>query len=395
MNRPAALEQFRDQFGAPPRWIGRAPGRVNLLGEHVDYNGGLALPCAIDRFALVAARPRPDRTVKVLAADLGEECAFSLHNLSSSTALDGGPLPSWGRYPAAVAWALDQAGLDLSGIDALLTSDVPVGAGLASSAAVEVAFAQVWLALANAEPSPLQVAQLCQRAENDYVGVRSGLMDQWTSVCGREGHALLMDFASLELEPRPVPDGVAIVVAHSAVERTLDQSSYNARVDACQRSLRELRSALPQLGDLGELAPEEFESRRHLLTTDDQDRVAHVVYEVERVRRAARALEEGDNRRFGALMLEGHASLRDLYAVSGPELDLLVELAAEQPGCYGARLTGAGFGGCTVNWVDRESAPVFAEALARDYKARSGRSGEFWLCRPAGGARAERLDGVQ
>lgn len=392
MNRSAALKAFREHFGAHPDWFGHAPGRVNLLGEHVDYNGGLALPCAIDRSALAVASRRPDATVRVLAADLGEECAFSLDDLSAGHTLQGGPLPSWARYPAGVAWALDKADIALTGIDALLTSDVPVAAGLASSAAVEVAFAQLWLALADSDPPPLQVAQLCQRAENEYVGVRSGLMDQWTSACGREGHALLMDFASLELDPRPVPAQVSIVIAHSGVDRTLDQSLYNERVHACQRALRQLQTELPQLSHMGRLAPEEFETYRHLLAVDVQDKAAHVVYEVERVRRAARALQEGDIRQFGALMFEGHASLRDLYEVSGPELDLLVELAAEQPGCYGARLTGAGFGGCTVNWVERGSALSFAENLATDYKARSGRQSEVWICRPAAGARAERLD---
>lgn len=393
MNQAAALEEFQTHFAVRPEWVGRAPGRVNLLGEHVDYNGGLALPCAIDRFALVVARPRSDDRARVLAADLDEECTFSLRDPSAATSLDGRPLPNWARYPAGVAWALGEGGIELTGIDALLTSDVPVGAGLASSAAVEVAFAQVWLALSDAEPSALEVAQICRRAENEYVGVRSGLMDQWTSICGQEGRALLMDFASLELEPHPVPADVSIVIAHSGVGRTLDQSLYNERVDACQRALRALQSDLPHLDHLGQLDPEGYESHRHLLTDDVTDKVAHVVYEVTRVRRAARALQEGDSARFGALMLEGHASLRDLYAVSGPELDLLVELASGHPGCYGARLTGAGFGGCTVNWVDRASAPGFAKALAEGYQARSGRQAEVWICLPAEGAQAVRLDG--
>lgn len=392
MSGVTAVELFADHYGSAPAYLTRAPGRVNLLGEHVDYNGGLALPCALDRSAFVAASFRTDPVVRVTAEDLDETCVFDLQDLSRRVDLDGNSLPDWARYPAGVAWALSKADVELTGLDALLTSSVPIGAGLASSAAVEVAFAYTWLAASQAHMDSLEVAQICRQAENQYLGVRSGLMDQWTSAASQSGSALLLDFARLTAEHVPIPNDVAVVIADSGVRRSLSRSDYNQRVNACERALEALRGALPALDHLGQLSPDSFERHRDLIPDGAQEMAAHVVYEVKRVRQGAQALQGGDAAAFGALMLEGHASLRDLYGVSGPELDLLVELAAGQSGCYGARLTGAGFGGCTVNWVQRDEVDGFIHAVGEGYRARSEQKGDVWLTEPGQGVSTHRLE---
>ena len=393
MTSTSVVDLFIDHYGSAPSYLTRAPGRVNLIGEHVDYNGGLALPCALDRFAFVAASVRDDPVVRVTAADLDETCAFDLQTLDERVDLDGHPLPDWARFPVGVAWALSSAGVDLAGLDTVLTSDVPIGAGLASSAAVEVAFAHTWLTATKTELEPLALAQVCRKAENEYLGVRSGLMDQWTIAASGSGSALLLDFAGLTAQHLAIPEDVAVVIADSGIRRSLSHSDYNQRVDACKRALEALQGALPGLDHLGQLSPDVFDAHRERIPESDQQLAEHVVYEVDRVRQAADALREGDSAAFGALMLQSHASLRDLYGVSGPELDLLVELAAEQPGCYGARLTGAGFGGCTVNWVQRKSVEGFIEALENGYQARSEQEADVWLTEPSQGVRTTDLMG--
>ncbi len=384
---PADLVRgFEARFGRPPALLARAPGRVNLLGGHVDYNEGWVLPAAIDRAAWVAAAPRQDRAARIAALDLQEHAAFRLDGLEARLDAEGRPLPAWAHYPAGVAWALERDGFELLGMDAVLASEVPLGAGLSSSAAVEVAFGLIWTALADVRIGHMRLAQVCQRAENEYVGVPCGLMDQFTSVHGRRDHALLFDCRTLDWEPIPLPGDVRLVVADSSVPRTLAGSGYRERRESCQEALRLLSRRLPGIRALRDVSPEDLARHGDLLPPTLRRRAEHVVRECARVLKGAQRLKAGDLAGFGALMLESHASLRDLYQVSTPELDALVEIAAGLPGCLGARLTGAGFGGATVNLVQAKETEAFVAGLTEAYRARTGREATVWVCRAEAGS---------
>ena len=380
-------DKFTQSFHAEPSFITRAPGRVNLLGEHVDYNDGWVLPAAIDRAAYVAVGECPSPLVSLTAADLDDGTTFRVTDLDSKIDVIGKPLKSWARYPAGVAWALKERGLAVNGMDAVLTSDVPRGAGLSSSAAVEVAFAVAWQRLGGWSLPPMDVARTCQRAENQYVGVNSGLMDQFASACGRAGHALLLDCRTLAWEPVSLPDGIAIVVADTLVRRELGKSEYNVRRAQCEEAVRILAPVLPGVTALRDVSVEDFNRHAHLLPEVVAKRARHVVEECARTRAAVEILRAGHAEEFGALMNDCHASLRDLYEVSCPELDAMVEAAQKIEGCYGARLTGAGFGGCTVNLVAAAAAADFKHALAAAYEKATGEKAEIYVCRSTDGAR--------
>jgi galactokinase len=273
-------------------------------------------------------------------------------------------------------------------MQAVFTSDVPIGAGLSSSAAVEVAFAVTWRALGGWKRDALQIARLCQRAENKYVGVNCGLMDQFASACGTEGHALYFDTRSLEWQPVPLPPGTAVVIADSGVRRSLATSAYNERRAACEQAVEVLRQYMPNIRSLRDVSSVEFAAYSEFLPPIVRKRAEHVVKEIGRVQDAVVALRRGDAKLFGGLMFSGHTSLRDLYEVSCPELDTLVSIARQQPGCYGARLTGAGFGGCTVNLVNVASAEAFIENLKAGYQEQTGRQAQVYLCKASAGANA-------
>lgn len=380
--------QFEGIFGKPASVVARAPGRVNLLGEHVDYNDGCVLPAAIDRAVSLAAAPADEDTVTIHALDLNQQTRFDLHALNQKCDLQGNPLPNWARYPAGVAWALQQAGLTVRGMQAVFTSTIPMGAGLSSSAAVELAFAVTWRALGRWDASALQLAQLSQRAENAYVGVNCGLMDQFASACGKADHALHFDTRSLDWQPVPLPEDTAIIIANSNLPRSLASSAYNERRAACEEAVRLLQPHLPHIRALRDVSMDDFEQFASQLPPPTARRARHVVQEVARVEHAIRALRAGDVIAFGVLMNEGHLSLRDLYEVSLPEIDFLVETAQNLPGCYGARLTGAGFGGCTVNLVQRTHAQTFIAILQDAYLRHTSRHAEVYLCRASDGAEA-------
>jgi galactokinase len=382
---------FIQHFHCPPSLIARAPGRVNLLGEHVDYNDGIVLPAAIDREVTFLAAPTADRTVTLVALDLNERTSFSLDDLEARQDLEGASLPSWARYPAAVAWALQEAGLLVTGLQAVYTSNVPIGSGLSSSAAVEVGFAVIWRLLGGWEIDNLQLARLCQRAENGYVGVSCGLMDQFASACGVEGHALYFDTRSLEWHPEALPPGSAIVVADSGVRRSLTSSAYNDRRAACEKAVELLRQYKPEMKSLRDISTVEFAAYSMFLPDEVRMRAEHIVQEIYRVQRAVNALRSDDAHLFGGLMFAGHKSLRDLYQVSIPELDALVEIARGLPGIYGARLTGAGFGGCTVNLIDASKAAEFIQGLRDGYQAKTGRQALVYLCKASAGAEAHNI----
>ena len=380
--------EYKRIYGYSPAWLVRAPGRVNLLGEHVDYNDGVVLPAAIDRAVHLALGPADDGSVRLNALDLGEQAAFRLDALDQRIDLDGKPLPGWAFYPAGVAWALLKAGLRVGGMQAVYTSDVPIGAGLSSSAAVEVAFAAAWRALGGWQLGNLPLAQLCQRAENAYVGVNSGLMDQFSSACGVEGHALYFDTRSLEWHPVRLPLGTAIVVADSGMRRTLAGSAYNDRRAACEQAVVLLQKYKPGLRSLRDISTVEFAAFSEYLPDEIRHRAEHIVKEIHRVQQAVNALRGDDARLFGGLMFAGHKSLRDLYQVSIPELDALVETARDLPGIYGARLTGAGFGGCTVNLIEATQAEDFIRGLIEGYRQRTGKEAKAYLCRASAGVTA-------
>jgi galactokinase len=266
------------------------------------------------------------------------------------------------------------------------TSNVPIGSGLSSSAAVEVGFAVLWQALDGWSVERMTLAQLCQRAENDYVGLACGLMDQFASTHGVEGHALYFDTRSLEWQPVPLPVGSALVVADSGVRRSLATSAYNERRSSCEEAVKILRQFMPGIHSLRDVLPTEFAAYSDQLPPIVRKRAEHVVKEIARVQTALTALHRSDSRTFGALMFAGHASLRDLYEVSIPELDALVNIARDLPGCLGARLTGAGFGGCTVNLIEESKAKEFIAGLQAGYQQATGRLAQVYLCRASQGA---------
>ncbi|NLE76108.1 MAG: galactokinase [Chloroflexi bacterium] len=375
------LEAFHRVFGPgqPPRLF-RAPGRVNLIGEHTDYNDGWVLPVAIQRYVWAAARPHPDGTLALHSLQYGQTVHLPLH------ALHPCPETPWANYPAGVAWAYSRAGLALVGAQLALGGDVPVGAGLASSAALETTSAVALEGAAGLALPPQQRALLCQQAEREFVGVQCGIMDQYISAAAQAGHALCLDCRTLDHVSVPLPAAVRVVIADTGVRRTLAASAYNERRAQCQEGVRLLRRWLPGIAALRDVSPQALARWGKTLPATVRRRCTHVVHENGRVLEMVRALETGDLQWAGRLMNASHASLRDLYDVSGPELDVMVEIAQGLPGCFGSRLTGAGFGGCTVSLVQAEQAHAFAEGLARVYQARLGRSAEVFIQQPAAGA---------
>jgi galactokinase len=383
------LTAYQHYFSSPPELCACAPGRVNLLGEHVDYNDGLVLPAAIDRAVHLAAAPSGDNTVTLAALDLDQQVTFQLAEMETKQDITGAPLPTWARYAAGVAWVLSNEGLEVKGLRAAFTSDVPIGAGLSSSAALEVGFAVLWQALGGWEKDPLHLAKLCQRAENEYVGVSCGLMDQFASACGVEGHALCLDTRSLQWEPVPLPENTAIVVADSGVRRSLTTSAYNDRRASCEKAVELLRQFMPQIRSLRDVETTEFAAYAPYLPDEVRKRAEHVVKEIHRVNSAISALHRNDRQAFGALMYACHTSLRNLYEVSTPELDTLVDLSRHLPGIIGARLTGAGFGGCTVNLIESGYADSFIAGLRSGYEKATGLQASVYLCQASRGAHIE------
>jgi galactokinase len=379
-------DRFKSIYGTEPAFIARAPGRVNLLGEHVDYNDGWVLPAAIDRAAYVAAAPAEEPLVSLAALDLNDTETFRLADLDAKRGAAGQPLKQWALYPAGVAWTLREHGLAVSGMRAALTADVR-GAGLSRSAAIELAYAVAWQKLGGWPLSPMEMARLCQFAENRYVGVNCGLMDQFASACGQAGKALLLDCRTLAWEAVPLPPGIAIVVADTAVRRELGNSEYNARRAQCEEAVKTLAAWLPGIRALRDVSVAEFNRHAHQLPPLVRQRARFVVEECERTRQAVTLLRAGDVAAFGRLMNDCHAGLRDLYEVSCPELNVMVEAALKIDGCYGARLTGAGFGGCTVNLVAASAAGDFTRQLVAQYVKATNRQPDVFVCRPADGAR--------
>jgi galactokinase len=372
-------------------YLAIAPGRVNLLGEHVDYNDGPVLPAAIDRTVQVRFRPTDAAKVSIRALDLNKQIEFNLENLDAKVDVNGNPLPGWALYPAGVASVLQQTGYDVAGMEAEFTSNVPMGSGLSSSAAVEVAFMAAWNHLAGREMDRMTLSKLAQKAENKYVGVNCGLMDQFASAHGVDQHALYFNTRTLAWRPVPLPPSTAIIIADSGMRRALQHSGYNERRSGCEQAVLILSSLLPKISALRDVTSEQFNKYTFMLPSPADQYARHVVEECERVDRAIPMLEMGDIAAFGNLMNDCHRSLRDLYRVSIPELDCLVDLAQHLPGCYGARLTGAGFGGCTVNLVEEQQADDFMQGLKTGYLKATGKECSVYICKASEGVRVVSL----
>jgi galactokinase len=373
--RERAVRLFRAEYGCEPGALVRAPGRVNLIGEHTDYNDGYVLPAAIDRDLCIALRPRPEPAIDVRSAERGR-CRIALDDF-------GRRVEGWGSYLQGVAWALSLAGHRLGGWDGAIASDVPDGAGLSSSAALELATAKAFEATSGFEWEPTAMARLCQRAENRWVGVASGLMDQLASARGRSGHAILLDCRSLEIELVPIPDDARIVILDTGTRRELGTSGYNDRRRECEAAARAL--GVTSLRDVSE--PDLLAGAASLPQVLKR-RARHVVTENVRTLAAAGAMRAGDAATVGELMNASHLSMRDDFEISSEALDAIVEAARSAPGCVGARLTGGGFAGCAVALVDRSSVAEFERVVATDYARRAGRECQTFVCRASEGASA-------
>lgn len=375
-------EGFREIFGSPPEVTVRAPGRVNLIGEHTDYNNGYVLPAAIDRYVWFAGRKRSDRTVRAHSSDFADAVEFSLDGIERD------PIRPWSNYLRGVSKSLEENGHLLSGADLVFGGNVPREAGLSSSAAVEVGAAAFWKKLLDLPLDPLEAVKLSRRAENEFVGVPSGIMDQFVSALGREHHALFLDCRDLKFRHVPLKGDVKIVVCNSGVKRALAHSEYEVRVAQCREAVEQFRKLGLQVETLRDVKMGDLIMRGKQLDKLLLKRASHVVTENDRVREAVKVLEQGDLKFFGKLMNDSHKSLRDDYEVSSQELDVLVDLAQRQPGVLGARMTGAGFGGCTVNLVQRDSADAFTHAIQEGYQKALGLRAEVYVCEASNGALA-------
>jgi len=372
---------FEHKYAGRPA-VFSAPGRVNLIGEHTDYNDGFVLPSAIGFYAHVAAGPRSDRKLVFRSTEFAQ--AFEA-DLSEAPKKLGG----WCDYILGVAVQLGKSGVQLSGANILVHGEVPIGAGLSSSAALEVASAMALLNLAKAEMALKEVAKLCQRAENEFVGAHVGIMDQFVSCHGRKGNAVMLDCRSLDYELVPIPESVKFVICNTMVKHELSGGEYNVRREQCEAGVRILAKAYPDVRALRDLSLEQLQVEKSAMPEVIYKRCLHVVLEDDRVLETVRQLRAGDLKSVGRLMAESHASLRDLYEVSCAELDAMVEAAQGLPGFIGGRMTGGGFGGCTVNLVEEASASQFAEEIAARYRKKTGISPNIHICSAADGAGAE------
>jgi len=358
----------------------RAPGRVNLIGEHTDYNDGFVMPAALDFSTWVRISPLDQRRLKIFSENFNEEIEIELddQNLTARG--------HWSDYPVGVAVILERTGHHLRGARLQIRGEVPIGSGLSSSAAIEVATACALVANSDLQVDSRELALLCQRAENEFVGARVGIMDQFISLFGQAQKTLLLDCRSLEFRLLPLPDNVRLIICNTMVKHELASSAYNERRAQCEAGVKHLAKSFPNVTALRDVTIEQLEAHRDELPDVVYRRCRHVITENARVVAAGDALERGDLDQFGALMAESHNSLRDDYEVSCKELDLMVELAQNIEGVYGARMTGGGFGGCTVNLVAEVLADEFGARVASEYEEATGLKPEIYICSAANGA---------
>jgi galactokinase len=362
-----ALGVFRSHFHTEPRVIASAPGRVNLIGEHTDYNDGLVFPAAINRRVAVAAGPRDDRFIEVYAGNLNTRARISLDNLKPTR------IDSWANYIRGVAALLHRRGDPMTGANLLVYGNIPRGGGLSSSAALEVATAYAMMALAGTSHHPMDIVRLCQQAEHEWAGVKCGIMDQCISAMGKKDAGLFLDCRSLEFRHIPLPTGTRIVICDTGVKRGLASSEYNARHAECTAGVAALSKALPGISSLRDVTVAAFEQHQGLLDPLIRQRCRHVVTEIARVEEAIHALATNNLPLFGKLMYDSHFSLQHDYQVSCPELDAVVDICAEVDGVFGARMTGAGFGGSAICLVREQDVPEAVHRLTAEYPQKTGR----------------------
>ena len=364
---------FIQQFGRTPEILVRAPGRVNLIGEHTDYNDGFVLPMAINRAVWIALSPRPDQEILIHSLDFPQPARFSL------SALHPGQ-EGWVEYVKGMAWALAARHV-LTGWEGVLASNVPVGAGLSSSAALELAIGRAFQAVSGWEWDGKETALLAQKCENQFVGVKTGIMDQMITALGRSGHAMQLDCRTLETEHVPLPGGCAVIVLDTATRRGLVGSAYDERVAQCQEAAHHFG-----VRALRDVSPETLQAQAKELAPLTLHRARHVITENARTLEAVEAMYSGNAPKLGELMDASHTSLRDDYDVSSLELNVIVESARKQQGCLGARMTGAGFGGCAVALVESSHVETFVAQTSQDYTQKTGLTPKVYVCHPANGA---------
>jgi galactokinase len=374
--------KFAGMFGGQAA-IFSAPGRVNLIGEHTDYNEGFVMPSAIGLRTQVAISPHSGPKLRIQSLDFPNSFEFDSGNLPQQ------PTGEWCDYVLGIAIAIQRTGRPLPGATLFVQSEIPIGAGLSSSAAIEVASAFALLSLSGAIMPLQEIAKLCQQTENNFIGARVGIMDQFVSCLGKAGHALLLDCRSLEFEHIPIPDRVSMVICNTMVKHQHAGGEYNRRREECEEGVRLLTKWYPNIRALRDLSIDQLTRRSQEIPETIYKRCRHVVEENERVRNGARCLRSGDLNGCGELMRESHRSLRDLYEVSCPELDIMCELAEGLPGYYGGRMTGGGFGGSTLNLVETNDAQAFANEISRRYQRAVGIKPDVYISSAADGARAE------
>jgi len=382
MESEELVQRFLEWVGKRPT-VFSAPGRVNLIGEHTDYNEGFVMPSAIGLGTRVAASEREDRHLVIRSGQFSGEFQFDLDHLPT---LKTG---SWCDYVLGVAVVLKESGHTLAGANLLVESEVPIGAGLSSSAALEVACALALMELNEIALPKVEVARLCQRSENTFIGARVGIMDQFVSCLGKAGHALLLDCRSLEFELIPIPDGVRMVVCNTMVKHQHAGGEYNRRREECEEGVRMLTKWYPEIRALRDVSSDQLAEHEKDIPEKIFKRCRHVVEENARVQEGGRRLRAGDLDGFGELMRQSHRSLRDLYEVSCRELDLMVEHAEGLPGYYGGRMTGGGFGGCTLNLVESAKVKEFGEVVSSRYQIATGIVPAVYICSAADGAKCE------
>ncbi len=383
MDSKALAQRFPVQSGVRPA-VFSAPGRVNLIGEHTDYNDGFVMPSAIGLRTRVSISPRVERKLSIYSEEFPQSFEFDLDDLPHHAT------GAWYDYVVGIAVTLQNAGHGRKGADLLVKSEIPIGAGLSSSAAIEVAAALALISLEGAALPLLEVAKLCQQTENAFIGARVGIMDQFVSCLGKAGHALLLDCRSLEFELIPIPDRIRMVVCNTMIKHDHASGEYNRRREECEEGVRILAKWYPNIRALRDLSLDQLAKHSKDVPEKIYRRCLHVVEENARVCDGARHLRAGDLRAFGERMRESHGSLRDLYEVSCRELDIMVEAAEGLPGYYGGRMTGGGFGGSTINLVEGTDAESFADQISARYQKGTGIKPAVYICSASDGARVER-----
>jgi galactokinase len=378
-NIDALTQQFIQQYGGEAGDIAvfHAPGRVNLIGEHTDYNGGYVFPAALTFGTTLLIRKRSDKQLGLATTNFPSSKQFSIDEIVYDEADD------WMNYPKGIVYELQQSGVQFqSGYDLLYHGEIPNGAGLSSSASIEVVTAYALQSLEGLPTDTVKIALLSQKSENEFNGVQCGIMDQFAVANGKKDHAILLMCDTLEYELVPFESGsYKLVIGNTNKRRGLVDSAYNERRAQCEQAVQDLQGAFPELTLLGQISLEQFNSAKHLIKDETvQKRAQHVVEEIDRVLQSIKALKENDLVQFGQLMNGSHDSLRDLYEVTGAELDAMVEAARQVPGVLGSRMTGAGFGGCTVSLVHEDNVETFKDEVGRKYNEATGLTADFYVC---------------